>query len=238
VNRESLRNIEILKTIKLWYNKKIHSKHSYELRYWRERYRKEGGRLNNDFYEELMLSISDERSDAFLKDKVVADFGCGPRGSLVWAKSAALRIGIDVLAQRYIRDFPTEYRKHDMIYVTSTEKSIPIPDGFCDVVYSVNSLDHVRDLLAMCNEIRRILKPGGEIIGSFNLNHPPDRAEPQTLSENMLRKMLFRDYEIVHWWVSAPGPEDDLYRPLLERELIDAKGGEAYLWARAIKPIT
>lgn len=237
MNIENLRKIKTLKAIKLWYNKKVHSKHSYELRYWRERYRKEGGSLENDFYAELMLSISDEPSDAFLQDKVVADFGCGPRGSLVWAKSASLRIGIDVLAQLYIQNFPTEYRKHDMIYVTSTERSIPIPDEFCDVVYSVNSLDHVRDLLPMCNEIRRILKPGGEIIGSFNLNHPPDRAEPQTLSENMLRKMLFRDYEIVHWWVSAPGPREDLYRPLYDRKLIDPKGDEAYLWARAIKPM-
>lgn len=234
---ENLKNIEALKTIKLWYNKKVHSKLSYELRYWRECYMKEGCKLRNDFYEELMLSISDEASDAFLDGKVVADFGCGPRGSLVWVKGAAMRIGIDVLAQRYIQNFPTEYRKHDMVYVTSTEQSIPIPDGFCDVVYTVNSLDHVRNLLSMCNEIRRILKPGGEIIGSFNLNHPPDRAEPQTLSENMLRKMLFRDYEIVHWWVSAPGLVEDLYRPLFDRELVDPKGGEAYLWARAIKPM-
>ena len=132
-------NIEHLKSMKLWYNKKVHSKLSYELRYWRERYLKEGRKLRNDFYEKLMLSISDEPSDAFLKGKVVADFGCGPRGSLVWAKNASMRIGIDVLAQRYILHFPTEYRRHDMIYVTSTEYSIPIPDGFCDVVYSVNS---------------------------------------------------------------------------------------------------
>lgn len=230
-------NIEQLKSMKLWYNKKVHSKLSYELRYWRERYLKEGRKLRNDFYEKLMLSISDEPSDAFLKGKVVADFGCGPRGSLVWAKNASMRIGIDVLAQRYILHFPTEYRRHDMIYVTSTEYSIPIPDGFCDVVYSVNSLDHVKDMLLMCNEIRRILKPGGEIIGSFNLNHQPDLAEPQKMSENMLKKMLFRDYEILHWWVSAPGPKKDLYRPLYDRELIDPQGGEAYLWARAKKPL-
>lgn len=228
---------DALVRLKLWYNKRVYDKLTYELRFWRERYALEGRQLRNDFYEELMLSIADEPNDGFLKAKVVGDFGCGPRGSLVWARSASIRLGIDILAQRYVQNFPTEYLKHDMVYVTSTEQSIPIPDAFCDVVYSVNSMDHVKDLLPMCNELRRILKPGGEIIGSFNLNHPPDRAEPQTISENILRKMLFRDYEIKHWWVSAPGPLDDLYRPLFSRQLTDPGSSEAYLWARARKPL-
>lgn len=228
---------ELLVQLKLRYNKMIHDKHSYELRYWKERYQIEGNRLKNDIYQELMLSISDEKDDSFLGGLVVADFGCGPRGSLVWARSAKMRIGIDVLIPQYIEHFPNEYRKHDTLYVTSSEAAIPLPDEFCDVVYSVNSLDHVKNLVPICSEIRRILKPGGELIGSFNLNHPPDRAEPQTLSESILKKLLFRDYQIRHWWVSAPGPGQDLYRPLLDRELTDPGNGEAYLWARAIKPL-
>jgi SAM-dependent methyltransferase len=227
---------ETLVRLKLWYNKRVHSKHSYELRFWRERYELEGNRFRNDFYEELMLSIADEADASFLKGKTVMDFGCGPRGSLAWATGAAARIGVDVLALRYISSFPTEYVKHDMIYVTSTEARIPLPDASCDVVYSVNSLDHVRNLLPMCNELRRVLKPGGELIGSFNLNHRPERAEPQKISEGLLKKLLFRDYRIRHWWVSAPGPADDLYRPLFSRQFIAPGGGEAYLWARAVKP--
>lgn len=222
---------------KLWYNKLTHDKHSYELRYWKERFAKEGRRLNNDFYAELMLSIADEKDDSFLAGKSVVDFGCGPRGSLIWATSAAIRIGVDVLAQRYVESFPTEYLKHEMIYVASTEASIPIPTNFADIVYSVNSLDHVKNLRPMCEEIRRILKPGGEIIGSFNLNHPPDRAEPQTISAELIKQTLFSGYEIVHWWVSAPGPVEDLYRPLFSREFKEPAAGEAYLWARARKPL-
>ena len=228
--------MNVLVKMKLAYNKLTHTKTGYELRYWKERYAKEGNRLDNDFYAKLMLSISDEKDDAFLKDKVVGDFGCGPRGSLIWAKSARIRLGIDVLAQRYIESFPQEHLGHDMIYVASTEASIPVPSEFCDVVYSVNSLDHVKNLAPMCKEIRRILKPGGEIIGSFNLNHAPERAEPQTISEEILKNTLFKGYEIIHWWVSAPGPVDDLYQPLYARQLKDPGRGEAYLWARARKP--
>lgn len=229
--------MKILVKMKLWYNKLTHDKLSYELRYWKERYTKEGGLLLNDSYEKLMLSIANEQDDSFLAGKNVVDFGCGPRGSLIWAKSANNRIGVDVLSQRYIECFPTEYLKHNMIYVASTEASIPIPNDFADVVYSVNSLDHVKNLGQMCDEIRRILKPGGEVIGSFNLNHVPDRAEPQRISESMLRDSLFKGYEMIHWWVSAPGPVDDLYQPLFSRQLIDPGNGEAYLWARARKPL-
>jgi len=227
---------ETMVRLKLYYNKLVYSKHAYELRYWRERHELENGGFENDYYSKLMPAIAGEEDDGFLKNKVVADFGCGPRGSLVWAKQAKLRIGIDVLIPQYTDYFPRDLKSHGMIYVTSTEKGIPLPDAFCDVVFSVNSLDHVRNLVPICNELRRILKPGGWLIVSFNLNHPPSTAEPQKLGEHTLRKLLFRGYEIRHWWVSAPGLRDDLYRPLYDRQPIDPLGGEAYLWARAQKP--
>jgi len=212
------------------------SKASCEIRYWQKQYRAEGNSFQNSFYSKLMLSISDESDDSFLSNKVVADFGCGPRGSLLWAKSAQLRIGIDLLSTRYLQLFPQELLKHNMVYVTSTEFHIPLPDEFCDVVYSVNSLDHVQNLIPICNELRRILKPGGQLIGSFNLNHPPRKEEPQKLSENTLKKVLFRDYTIKHWWVSAPGSAKDRYQPLYNRLPIPSSSGEKYLWAKAYKP--
>ncbi len=212
------------------------SKTSSETKYWQRQYRAQNHSFHNEFYSKLMLSISDESDDSFLLNKVVADFGCGPRGSLVWAKSAGLRIGIDILATRYLQLFPKELLRHNMVYVTSTELHIPLPDEFCDVVFSVNSLDHVQNLVPMCNELRRILKPGGQLIGSFNLNHPPQKEEPQTLSENTLRKHLFRDYAIKHWWVSAPGNAENIYQPLYSRNPIPSNSGIKYLWARAYKP--
>ena len=45
-----------------------------------------------------MLAMAEEPTADFLAGKIVAAFGCGPRGSLVWAPNALLRIGIDVLA--------------------------------------------------------------------------------------------------------------------------------------------
>ena len=81
------------------------SKYSAELSYWRSKFKSNGGVFNNAHYEKLMLAMAQETDDRFLQDKVVADFGCGPRGSLVWAASASMRIGIDVLADQYADEF-------------------------------------------------------------------------------------------------------------------------------------
>lgn len=229
---------KIFQILKKIYNHLFLTKQSHELSYWKDCYNAEGSRLENDFYAKLMLGVAGEQNDDFLKGKIVADFGCGPRGSLVWAKQAELRIGIDVLAQRYISSFPQEYLFHNMIYVTCTEKSIPIPNETIDILFTVNALDHVANLSAMCNELRRIVKPGGLIIGSFNLNHVVTKAEPQTITEDMLKSHLFIDYEILAWRVSAPGIQNSsetLYGPLYSNQLIDPNGGEAYLWAKVRK---
>src|SRR5665647_907150 len=98
-----------------------------ELSFWRSRLKLDKGKFYNLHYEKLMLAMAEESSDDFLKGKIVADFGCGPRGSLVWARSALLRIGIDVLADRYADEFTENITSHGMIYLKSTEYVIPLP---------------------------------------------------------------------------------------------------------------
>ena len=116
-----------------------------------------------------MLAMAEEPDDNFLKGKIVADFGCGPRSSLFWASSASLKIGIDVLADRYADEFTDNIISHGMIYLKSTEKVIPLPSNFVDVMFTLNAIDHVDSFSNMCSEIIRVLKPGGDFIGSFNL---------------------------------------------------------------------
>ncbi len=103
--------------------------------------------------------------DRYLQSMVVADFSC----SLAWVRAVSLRIGIDVLADRYADAFPDDLRRHEMIYLTSTEWAIPLPNEFVDVMFEINATDHVQDFVCMCDEILRVLKPGGLFIGSFNL---------------------------------------------------------------------
>ena len=80
-------------------------KGSAELTFWKKEYEREGGKFENSWYRKNVLAMAREDDDTFLSNKIVADFGCGPRGSLEWATSAKERIGIDVLANAYIATF-------------------------------------------------------------------------------------------------------------------------------------
>lgn len=169
-------------------------KHASEMMYWCRQLLNEGGTLQNGWYQDLMLQIAGETDPSFVSGKVVADFGCGPRGSLCWASAARERIGIDVLADLY-RLLGTE--EHNIRYVQCSETSIPLETNSVDILYTVNALDHVDHLEVMCAELRRILKPGGELIGSFNLEEPASPCEPQSLTEEMLDSLLLKDFAVL-----------------------------------------
>lgn len=211
-------------------------KHMYEHFYWKMGIKKYGEVLENDRYEPIMLAIAEEDNDDFLAGKIVADFGCGPRGSLTWAKSAQVRIGIDVLADRYADSFSNIIKTHEMIYVKSTEKVIPIPSDFVDVMFTMNAIDHVDDFPTMCAEILRVIKPGGYLIASFNLEEPPSFGEPQTLSVEDVKTNLLNHLQVESYRISRQGEEpDNEYAPFFEGNLVYEDGDEAFLWVKARK---
>jgi SAM-dependent methyltransferase len=208
-----------------------------ELAFWRSRYKADNGRFRNDHYERLMLAMAQESSAGFLRGRIVADFGCGPRGSLAWAEPAAVRIGIDVLADRYAEEFTDSIKSHGMVYVKSTEKVIPLPSDFVDVMFTLNAIDHVDDFAAMCAEIVRVMKPGGRFIGSFNLEEPASSSEPQQLNEAAIRSNLLDRLVVDSYRITVKGPDDDLYRPFFSGQpLTYTPGEEGFLWVSARKP--
>jgi SAM-dependent methyltransferase len=207
-------------------------KHRAELAFWKEHLEATGYVERQEYFQHYLLAIAQETNADFLAGKVVADFGCGPLGSLSWAKPATVRIGIDVLADLYVQHFAEFVLRHDMVYLKSTEKVIPLPSGLVDVMFTMNALDHVHDLDAMCRELRRVLKPGGLLIGSFNLEEPATPCEPQTLTEETLQRDLFQYFEIESYRVARKGPPQDPYGPLRRNDLAYTKGEEGYLWFR------
>jgi hypothetical protein len=211
-------------------------KYDAELSFWKSRLSIDGGTFVNGNYEWIMLGMANEPNKEFLRGKIVADFGCGPRGSLVWADVAQLRIGIDVLADCYADEFTTNISSHSMIYLTSTEKVIPLPSNFVDVLFTLNALDHVDNCSGMCSEIVRILKPGGTLVGSFNLEEPPSRTEPQRLTEEMIRDMLLSRLEIGSYRLNRKEPNTDPYVPFINGTQ-SYEGGRGVLWVSARKPV-
>lgn len=213
----------------------VANKYSTELTYWRDIYESEGKNFTNDFYEKILLNIADEENSDFLEDKVVADFGCGPRGSLVWAKPARTRIGIDVLNDKYVDEFSSVMVKHEMIYLKSTEKVIPLPDDSVDVMFTLNAFDHVDSFPLMCSEIIRVMKPGAMFCGSFNLEEIATSAEPQQLNEDIIKRYLLNKLEILNYRVSKKGSGKNLFERFYNNTLEYTKGEEGILWVKARK---
>ena len=208
------------------------TKYACEIEFWQEKFDAENGEFDNAFYKRLFLAVAGEENQDFVKDKIFADFGCGPRGSLQWADQARLRIGIDVIADAYTR-FNT--RRHDMCYVTSTEKWIPLPSNYADVLSTINSIDHVDDFPALCSELRRVMAPGAIFLGSFNLDEPSARCEPQTLTEELLKTHLLRYMNVESYRIAPKGSgEGGPCKFLFEEQPVDTTATKfRVLWVRA-----
>lgn len=182
-----------------------------------------------------MLAMAQESDDRFLQGKVVADFGCGPRGSLVWATAASLRIGIDVLVERYATEFKDDIMSHGMVYLKSTEEVIPLPSDFIDILFTLNALDHVDFFPKMCIEILRIIKTGGLFIGSFNLEGSITATEPQKLTEAKIHNNLLSHLEVHSYQLTKPGPHGNVCKPFLDGNLHYEEGEEGILWVKGVK---
>jgi ubiquinone/menaquinone biosynthesis C-methylase UbiE len=153
-------------------------KESHELSFWRKRYEQEHGQLRNQHYERYYTTFFG-LDRAFYRGKRVIDIGCGPRGSLEWADMAAERVGLDSLAEEYMK---LGADKHKMTYVDSGAESIPFSRAHFDAAFAFNSLDHVRDLGQVIAEIKRIVKPGGLFLLITEIDHEPTATEPQSFS--------------------------------------------------------
>jgi ubiquinone/menaquinone biosynthesis C-methylase UbiE len=181
-----------------------------ELEYWAKKFELEKGRLNNSHYKQLMLLISGQSSE-FFDGAIVADFGCGPRGSLEWMSNARTRIGVDVLVDDYMS---LGIRSHNMAYVRSSESEIPLPSGYLDALFTINSLDHVNNITLMLSEIFRVLKTGGLFAASLNLDEPATPTEPQTITEDFINEAII-PYLKVTRFKAAPRFLNDNYRYLI-----------------------
>lgn len=211
-------------------------KYTSELNYWIGRYNADDKTFHNGHYEKLMLAMAQEKTDGFLKNKIVADFGCGPRGSLVWTQSPSLKIGIDVLVDQYFDTFGDTLIHHNYVYVKSTERHIPVPSEFVDVVYTMNAMDHTENFSTMASEVLRILKRGGIFVGSFNLNEPPTATEPLTLTEPIVKEHLLNKLDVVYTKIAVKDKTKGHYDNFFDPSALPPKEHEeSVLWLRGIK---
>ena len=75
----------------------------------------------------------------------VADLGCGR------TKQAEAAVGVD------------RYPSPVVNVLADLERPLPFADASLDHVFAVHVLEHVRDMVALMNEIHRVLRPGGRL---------------------------------------------------------------------------
>lgn len=180
-----------------------------EISFWRYKKFKEG-KLTNWHYIEFYTSYFGLQK-SYYTNKTILDLGCGPRGSLEWADMSKERIGLDPLADKYLK-LGAKHQK--MKYVKAYSENIPFKNEYFDVVCSFNSLDHVDDVKRTTSEIKRILKKGGLFLLIVDIHNYPTPTEPQSLKWNFL-KTYFPDFEV-----------------LVEEHYRDTKKGKIYVNAR------
>ena len=197
----------------------VRGKGHHELSYWQRRAQAEG-RLRNDHFEELFTTMF-QLDESFYDGKRVLDSGCGPRGSLESADNAAERVGIDPLADKY-RQLGTD--AHEMEYVRAGVEAIPFPDGYFDVVTSLNSLDHVDDLDTAIREIARVTR--STFLLEVEIGHEPTPTEPISLWVDVLAR--FEPWFRVAW--------HRVFEMPAEHKVHDAGRGNSYDVTSGVRP--
>ncbi len=156
-----------------------------ELSYWKHRKRIEGV-LKNKHYK-YFYTDHFNIAYTYYDGKILLDIGCGPRGSIEWACSSLLRIGLDPLASEYLT---LGANKQRMKYICACAENIPLINDICDTIFSFNSLDHVENIEKTLSEIKRIIKPDGIFLLLIEVNHPPTDCEPHRLTPKKIIDLL------------------------------------------------
>lgn len=140
----------------------------HERTYWQERGNPE--RIiarRKPHYERALARIA----ELLPADPLIADIGSGPT---CWTRFLpGQRIFADPLMGSYVHRWGEQLP--DGLALAAAGEALPIRSGSCDLVFSVNALDHSADPAAMLRECLRIAKPGGLLAISVYA-HPPVRV--------------------------------------------------------------
>ena len=182
-----------------------HVKEEMETLYWKLNLRKSGNKFYNGHFEYYYTDLFG-LDPGYFTGKKILDIGCGPLGSLEWAKTAARRVGVDPLAEKYIR---MNGGTQEMEYVRAGSEALPFEDGEFDVVSIFNALDHVENVDAAVSEAERVLASSGDLLLIVEIGHKPTLTEPHFLTEAILDD--FAECIVKGKWAFAVNDAHNLY---------------------------
>jgi SAM-dependent methyltransferase len=147
-----------------WTHAQKRERHYYEVRAAAHEARDE---VYAEFHAPFWTGILDKLSELkYEDDGCYVDVGCGPN-PIVTFVPCGRRVGVDPLMDFYRENFtlPAHLETHE----GTIEELSPIEDGSADVIFSMNNIDHIKDLPAAARTLRRKLKPSGYLVISVNI---------------------------------------------------------------------
>lgn len=174
-----------------------------ERAFWKRRSRhhdtleKKRAKINN-VHSHYRPTIENLTRELRLSDSIsVLEIGSGPTciGQLISAKYASY---IDPLMDFYRVEFRDVLPDGELICQKGEE--ITKGDDSYDLVFCINSLDHMAAPEAALGEVVRVLRPGGFLVLGLFI-HPPVSATPKFVTENLLP--FFREDAHPHHFTDA-----------------------------------
>jgi ubiquinone/menaquinone biosynthesis C-methylase UbiE len=100
----------------------------------------------------------------WMAEKVVLDIACGSGyGSQLLAKSAQKVYGVDI-SEESIEYAKRRYPADNLEYRVGDAVMIPLDDASVDVVVCYETIGHIQDYRKFLKEIKRVLRPEGQLI--------------------------------------------------------------------------
>jgi len=134
------------------------------------------------YLENLALS-----PDAF-RGKKLLEVGSGPMPSATCFKDCRLYCLEPLLPEYLQAGFPLHYYDN-VSFIHGFAENIPVQEAFFDAVISVNAIDHVDNIGESADEIRRVLKPGGQLRMHVHY-HEPKLWEPIEINDDFFQELF------------------------------------------------
>jgi 2-polyprenyl-3-methyl-5-hydroxy-6-metoxy-1,4-benzoquinol methylase len=109
-------------------------------------------------------------------------------------------------------------RRYGMAAICSDAQALPMGTGICDAVVSLETIEHLGDPISFAQEVRRVLRPAGELLLSTPNSRRTLGTNPYHLREMDLRELRslldVAGFRIVGVWGQHWAPSGRLWRSI------------------------